>query len=516
MWLPVFSQHEALKNAPWGGAVARILTAALEAVEPGEAVRRQVQRGGEALSIGGRVYDLRRFRRVWIVGAGKAGAPMARSMAAILGDRLAGGLVIVKEGHAGRLDGSLQLPNSFGHSASLDVGGLSDNRRPPALAQPDGSLRSHSASLEGEEQDGYLRLHAASLDVGGGLRLVEAGHPIPDERGARGAAQIADLLARLGEDDLVICMISGGGSALLVSPAPGVELAELQALTEALLASGASIDEINSLRKHLEQLKGGGLARLAAPATLATLILSDVVGDPLDVIASGPTVPDPSGYADAWKVVERYQMQNRLPEGVADRLRRGLTGELPETPKPGDPLFERVHNVIIGNNLGAAQAALRQAEVEGFHTLLLTTRLQGEARQAGRFLAAILQQIAASGLPVPRPACLLAGGETTVSVKGNGLGGRNQELALGAVEDLAGLEQVALATLATDGGDGPTDAAGAIATGGTLARARQLGLDPADCLARNDAYHFFDPLGDLIRTGPTQTNVTDLAFLFAF
>ncbi len=466
MWLPVFSQHETLKTAPWGGAVARILAAALEAAEPGEAVRRQAQRRGERLSIAGREYNLGRFRRVWIVGAGKAGAPMAQSMAAILGDRLAGGLVIVKEGHTGR---------------------------------PAGAQKNLPASLET-----------------GGLRLVEAGHPIPDERGAAGAAQIAALLAGLGQDDLVICLISGGGSALLVSPAPGIALADLQTLTQDLLASGASIDEINTLRKHLEQLKGGGLARLAAPASLATLILSDVVGDPLDVIASGPTVPDPTSFADAWAVVERYGLQDRLPAGLADRLRRGCRGELPDTPKPGDPLFERVQNVIIGSNLGAAQAALRQAQAEGFHTLLLTSQLQGEARQAGRFLAAILRQIAASGQPLPRPACLAAGGETTVTLRGDGLGGRNQELALGAVCDLAGLEQAALVALATDGGDGPTDAAGAIVTGQTLERARQLGLNPAHFLARNDAYHFFDPLGDLIRTGPTHTNVTDLAFLFAF
>lgn len=466
MWLPVFSQHETLKTAPWGGAVARILAAALQAVEPGEAVRRQASRLGDRLIIAGREYDLGRFRGVWIVGAGKAGAPMARSMAAVLGDRLAGGLVIVKEGHLGETGGSLQSP---------------------------------SASPGSEK-----------------LHWVEAGHPLPDERGVAGAAQIAALLANLGGDDLVICLISGGGSALMVSPAPGVALADLQALTQSLLASGASIDEINTLRKHLEQLKGGGLARLAAPAHLVTLILSDVVGDPLDVIASGPTVPDPTTFADAWAVVERYGLQDRLPAGLADHLRRGCRGELPETPKPGDPLFERVQNVIIGSNLGAAQAALRQAQAEGFHTLLLTSQLQGEARQAGRFLAAILRQVDASGQPLPRPACLAAGGETTVTLRGDGLGGRNQELALGAVCDLAGLDSVALVALATDGGDGPTDAAGAIVTGQTLGRARQLGLDPAHFLARNDAYRFFDPLGDLIRTGPTHTNVTDLAFLFAF
>lgn len=457
MWRSAFSRLSALQGTPWGEAVARILSAALEAVEPGEAVARHLQRRGARLYAAGRQFDLRRYRRVWIVGAGKAGAPMAQRAAAILGDALAGGLVIVKEGHAGA----------------------------PAALPPR-------------------------------LRLLEAGHPIPDARGVAAAQQIADLLAGMTADDLVICLISGGGSALLVSPAPGLALADLQALTAALLACGASIDEINTLRKHLEQLKGGGLARLAHPATLITLILSDVVGDPLEVIASGPTVPDPTTFADAWEVLQRYRLVEALPAALIERLQRGLRGELPETPKPGDPLFAAVHNQIIANNHIAAEAALRQAQSEGFHTLLLTAHLQGEARQAGRFLAAILRQIAASGQPLPRPACLAVGGETTVTLIGDGLGGRNQELALGAVADLGGLERAALIALATDGGDGPTDAAGAVVTGETLARARRLGLDPRAFLARNDAYHFFDPLGDLIRTGPTQTNVCDLALLFAF
>jgi glycerate 2-kinase len=488
-WLPVFSQLEALKTAPWGDKVARILSAALEAVEPGTAVARSLQRRGERLLVAGREYDLERYRRIWIVGAGKAGAPMARSAAGILGERLSGGLVIVKEGYAGG---------------------------PPAVfnctqtASAPGSLRLHSASQEPHRRSGRGNAHPA------GLRLIEAGHPLPDERGIQGAQQIADLLAGLNAEDLVICLISGGGSALLVSPAPGLSLADLQALTSALLACGASIDEINTLRKHLEQLKGGGLARLASPASLVTLILSDVVGDPLDVIASGPTVPDPTTYAAAWEIIERYGLAGKLPSELVERLQSGRRGELPETPKPGEAVFENVQNVVVGGNLTAARAALEQAQREGFHSLLLTTRLQGEARQAGRFLAAILSQIAADGQPVARPACLVAGGETTVTLTGGGLGGRNQELALGALADLAGLEQVALVTLATDGGDGPTDAAGAIVTGRSLARAQQMGLDPRLYLARNDAYYFFERLGDLIRTGPTQTNVTDLAFLFAF
>jgi hydroxypyruvate reductase len=293
-------------------------------------------------------------------------------------------------------------------------------------------------------------------------------------------------------------------------------LGDLQALTARLLACGATIQEINALRKHLEDVKGGQLARLASPARVAALILSDVVGSPLEVIASGPTTPDPSTYQDSLAILERYGLRGEAPAAILERLERGRDGALPETPKPGDPLFDRVQNAIIGSNLQAAEAALDEAQSLGFHTLLLTTYLQGEARHAGGFMGGILQQIAASGQPVARPALVVAGGETTVTLHGAGLGGRNQELALGAAAALDGLEDVALITLATDGGDGPTDAAGAVVSGETLRRARALGLDPASALARNDSYPFFQSLGDLVMTGPTQTNVNDLVFLFAF
>jgi len=331
-----------------------------------------------------------------------------------------------------------------------------------------------------------------------------------------GARRIAHLLTNVTEEDLVICLISGGGSALLVSPAPGLSLGDLQRLTSLLLSCGADINEINTLRKHLEQLKGGGLVRLAFPAKLITLILSDVVGNPLEVIASGPTVPDSSTFEDAYQVLQRYSILEQTPPSILAYLERGLRGEIPDTPKEGDKTLVNVQNVIIGDNFQAAQAALQQAQAEGFNAMLLTTSLQGEARQAGRFLASIARQITETGQPLLRPACLVVGGETSVTVTGSGLGGRNQELALSAVADLAKLPDIALITLATDGGDGPTDAAGAIVTGETLKRARRMGLDPDDFLARNDAYHFFEPLGDLLKPGPTQTNVNDLTFVFAF
>jgi glycerate 2-kinase len=263
-------------------------------------------------------------------------------------------------------------------------------------------------------------------------------------------------------------------------------------------------------------VKGGQLARRAAPAKVISLILSDVVGDSLEVIASGPTVPDGSTYAQALDILEKYNLKHKTAKPILDILSQGCAGEIPETPKPGDRLFQNVQNVIVGSNCIAAQAAKEQAQAEGFNTLLLTTYLQGEARQAGMFLGSILRQIVVTGEPLARPACVITGGETTVTLQGSGCGGRNQELALGAVSELRDLEDVALLSLATDGGDGPTDAAGAAATGQTMSRALAAGLSPADNLTRNDSYHFFKTLDDLFITGPTQTNVNDLQFLFAF
>ncbi|MGB9754297.1 glycerate kinase type-2 family protein [Roseiflexus castenholzii] len=447
-----------LRSLPHGAAVTRILAAAVAAVEPGAAVRRFLRRDGERLIAGDRVYHLRDFDRCWIVGAGKAGAPMAAAAASILGERVTGGVVVVKEGHVA--------------AESL------------AVLQP-------------------------RIDV------IEAGHPIPDARGVAAGERIADLLQRTGERDLVLALISGGGSALLTRPAPGITLDDLQRLTGLLLACGASIHEINTLRRHLDTLKGGGLARLAAPAAVVTLVLSDVVGDPLDVIASGPTVADPTTFADALGVLERYELVPQTPVALLERLRRGARGEIDETPKPGDPVLVRVHNLIIGSNRLAAEAALAAARNEGFNTLLLTTFLQGEARVVGRVLAAIAREMLVSNQPIPRPACVIAGGETTVTLRGDGLGGRNQELALAAAADLAGIPGALLVTLATDGGDGPTDAAGAVVSDTTIRRAAALGIDAAAALARNDSYPFFAALDDLLKPGPTQTNVNDLAIVVA-
>jgi hydroxypyruvate reductase len=324
------------------------------------------------------------------------------------------------------------------------------------------------------------------------------------------------LLGTTTASDLVICVISGGGSALLTLPVDGISLDDLQRTTDALLRSGATINQINVVRKHLDVVKGGGLARLAAPAQLLTLVLSDVVGNPLDAIASGPTVGDTSTFADAVRVFDQYGLWSDLPEAVVARIRRGAAGELADTPKPGDPLFANSQTVVVGSNLLACEAAARAASEAGCHTLVLTTFVEGEAREAGRVLAGVLREVDASGHPLSRPACIVAGGETTVTIRGAGKGGRNQELALSAAFGLRGLERVLLASIGTDGSDGPTDAAGAWVDGSTLARAAAAGLDPSASLAANDSYTFFDTLGGLIRTGPTQTNVNDLYLLFAY
>lgn len=456
-----------INAAPWGARVRRVLQAALEAVDPVQIVQRSLRISDGNELIAGREdstrsYYLPDYENIYLLGAGKAAVPMGLAAAQLLGEQLTAGVLVTKSGHA-------RLPETA--------------ERPRAWER---------------------------------VQLLEASHPVPDESSVQATARLLELARSAREADLVLCMISGGGSALLTHPAGDVRLQDLQKLTEALLASGATIQEINALRKHLDEVKGGGLVTATNKATILTLVLSDVIGDPLDVIASGPTAPDSSTYDDAWAVLERYHLLKQVPDVIRQHLQAGRQGAAADTPKPGADLFERVQNLVIGSNRLAANAALAQARLEGFHPLLLTTYLQGEARYAGQMLAGIARQIEASGEPLPRPACLVAGGETTVTVTGSGLGGRNQELALGAVMDLADLEQILFVALATDGDDGPTDAGGATVSGDTLKRARELNLDPLEFLRNNDAYHFFEPLDDLLKPGPTQTNVNDLAFLFAF
>jgi len=337
------------------------------------------------------------------------------------------------------------------------------------------------------------------------VRIREAGHPLPDERGLAATEELLALASSAGPEDLVLALISGGGSALLTKPAPGVSLADLQKLTDLLLASGAEIGEINQLRQRLDVVKGGGLARVVSPANLAALILSDVVGDPLELIASGPTVITASPKQAALATVRKYALEDHLPGSIRSALRR------PPLPPfaPNQP-----NNILVGNNETAGRAAMAEAQRLGYQAELLTTRLKGEASEVGRAYGQRLRQFASQ--MAPRPAVWVAGGETTVTLSGGGLGGRNQELALAAVAALDGLPAAALVALATDGGDGPTDAAGAVITGETLARAQALGLDPDIFLHNNDSYHFFRQLGDGLTPGPTRTNVNDLLFLFCF
>ncbi|MBC8509957.1 MAG: glycerate kinase [Chloroflexi bacterium] len=445
-----------LRSSSHGERIARILTAAINAVDPANAVAKHLKYHDDQLIVGSESYDLEAVQHVFLLGIGKASLPMAQAASQILGDRLTKSILITKSQRS-----QLSIDNSQ-------------------------------------------------------FTIICSSHPIPDERSIEGAQRIIELLQTTTPDDLVIFLISGGGSALLTAPVPEVSLADLQILNKLLLACGADIHHINTIRKHISQVKGGNLARLAYPAQVISLILSDVIGDPLDVIASGPTVPDPTTFADALDVIEKYKLAQDMPASILAYLWSGAAGEILETPKEDDPILKRTQNIIVGNNLKAARAARDCAQREGFHALLLTTRLKGEARQIGPLMASIAHQINSTGDPVPRPACIIAGGETTVTLQGNGLGGRNQELALSAVEELAGLTDVFLISLATDGEDGPTDAAGAVVSGNTLSQANHRGLNHAEFLSRNAAYDFFDPLGDLLKPGATMTNVNDLSFIFAF
>jgi len=345
------------------------------------------------------------------------------------------------------------------------------------------------------------------------IRVREASHPVPDERGVAGTLEILELLEGAGPRDLVLCLISGGGSALLIAPAEGVSLPDKQATTRSLLACGATIHEINTIRKHLSRAKGGQLARAAHPARMLSLILSDVVGDDLDVIGSGPTVPDRSSFQDSLDIFKRYEIWERIPAPVRERVSQGVKGLLPETPKPGDPAFDGCAQVLVGSCLRALAAAAEGAERLGYRSLILSSKVEGEAREVAKAFAAIGKELLSSGHPLKPPACILTGGETTVTLQGEGRGGRNQEFVLAGALALDGTERVVVLAGGTDGTDGPTDAAGALADGLTIRRAKALGMDPHAFLKRSDSYHFFKPLDDLIITGPTRTNVMDVYML---
>jgi glycerate 2-kinase len=424
-----------------------IFLAGIAAVDPEQAVRNLLSLQGDILKAGRTVLKLHPAGRVFLVGAGKAAGPMAAAVEKVLGERLTRGVVVTKYGH--------------GHP-----------------------------------------LHQT--------QLLEAGHPVPDDNGLAAGREIIDILQQAEKRDLVIVVLSGGGSALLPAPPPAVSLQEKMAVTRMLLGCGADIGEINSVRKHLSLLKGGGMARLADPARIVTLILSDVVGDPLDIIASGPTVPDRSTFADALAVLHRYHIEGQVPGPVISYLQKGASGVIVETAKPDAPFFRRTVNLLAGNNTTAIFAAAARARQLGYNTLVLSTTITGETRPVAAMHAALAREIVATGNPVPAPACLLSGGETTVTLRGKGQGGRNQEFSLAASLEIQGFDDVLVLSAGTDGTDGPTDAAGAFADGTTVKRGEEIGRDPYQHLENNDAYPFFAALGDLLTTGPTNTNVMDL------
>ena len=433
-------------------AAAAILAEGLQAADPARLVRRNLVLRGGKLEAGGTVHRLGRGRLV-LVAAGKAAATMARAAEDVLGDQLSAGLAV--------------------------------DTSPAA---------------------GLTRV---------GLRV--AGHPVPDERGLAAASELETMVRGLGRDDLLLVLLSGGASALLPAPVAGLTLEDKALVTSQLLRAGATIRELNTVRKHLSRLKGGGLARAAAPARCVCLVLSDVVGDDLSTIASGPTVPDPTSYQEALATLESRGATASVPASVLRHLRAGASGDAPETPKPGDAVFRGVTTRIIGSNRLSVEAAAREARRQGLKVVVLTTRLEGEAREVARVLVAMLRECVETGRPATPPVCLIAGGETTVTVRGDGRGGRNQELAMAAAGPLASFPAPAVvACLATDGVDGMSRAAGGVVDDETLGRARGLGLASlADFLAANDSEAFLASLGDLIVTGPTGTNVVDLAVLLA-
>jgi glycerate 2-kinase len=341
------------------------------------------------------------------------------------------------------------------------------------------------------------------------IEVREAGHPLPDENGRKAAGEIIDLLRGAEDRTLVLCLVSGGGSALLVSPCEGISLSDKQEVTGLLMKAGADIHELNTVRKHLSGVKGGRLAAAAYPARVLSLIISDVIGDNLDVIASGPTSPDGSTYADALSVLEKYAVRSRTPRGVIEVLEKGAAGRLPETPKEGQPVFDKVENIIVGSNRTALDAAKKMAESLGFDAEILSSEVQGEAKEVGHEFAKKAIGIKNVGRSA-RPVCLISGGETTVTVRGGGLGGRNMEMALAFALGIDGVDGISFLSAGTDGTDGPTDAAGAVVDGNTVKRGEEQGMSAAEYLVNNDSYHYFKKAGGLLITGPTGTNVMDV------
>jgi glycerate-2-kinase len=427
-----------------------IFMEAVKAADPYRCIQNMVSANDDSIIIGQDTYHQSTFKKIFVIGGGKASARMGQALEDVLGERITGGWINTKDGH--------------------------------------------SVPLK------HITVH-------------ECSHPVPDARGMYGTKKIIDILSEADEQSLVICLLSGGGSALMPAPCEGVTLEEKQQVTKLLLGTGATIGELNAIRKHLSILKGGGMARLVFPARLHVLILSDVIGDKLDIIASGPAVSDSSTFADCIEICIRRGIMEKLPSRVRERLNKGIKGMVPETAKPDDSYLSFAANTLIGNNRISVAAAEMTACSLGFNTLVLSTFLEGEASELGKFFASIASEIRISGNPIPAPACIIGGGETTVTVRGNGQGGRNQEMALSAARFLSGMDDVVFLSGGTDGTDGTTDAAGGIVDGGTVKRGKAKGLSIDDFLNNNDSYTYLRETGDIMVTGPTGTNVMDVQIL---
>jgi len=437
------------------GVAARLRRHALRAVEaairdvtPRNSLKRNIRRRGSKLVVANRRVDLKRFERILVLGAGKASIGMAEYIEEVLGDFIS--------------EGAIVAPRELAEKARLEK-----------------------------------------------LEVLPSTHPIPSELGVKAASRILEYAEAVGEKTLTLFLLSGGASALLPMPADPVTLQDKVEVTKLLLASGANIDEVNAVRKHISGIKGGLLGRRLSKGLVISLIISDVVGDKLETIGSGPTAPDPTTFKDAYEVLNKYGLWDKIPESVRHRIRLGLDGRVEETPKPGDPIFKRITNLIVASVGDACKAAEKYLRSKGYRSMTLTRFMEGEAREIGVFAAGLLRQLSERR----GKHAIVMGGETTVTVKGKGTGGRNQELALSASIKLRGLKNCCLVSVGTDGVDGPTDAAGAIVDGETYQDALRLGLNPAEFLAENDSNTFFKRVGGLITTGYTGTNVGDVVLL---
>jgi glycerate 2-kinase len=434
--------------------VLAAMNEALAAADPARIVRKHLRLDRQILRADKLRFSLKEYRRLFVIGGGKASGYMAEEVEKLLGKWITRGLVIIP-----------------------------DYMRPKPRAR-------------------RIRYHRGT-------------HPIPTRKGMEGVLAMLDLVENVSRDDMVIVLLSGGGSALMPLPIEGIGLIDEARVTSLLLKSGASIEEINIVRKHLSQIKGGGLAARLYPATVLTLIISDVVGDKIEAIASGPTAPDPTTYKDAEQVLKEYDLWSQIPTKARNVITDGLSGSIRDTPKPTDSVFRRVHNLIVGNNRESCQAAATAMTKSGYRTQVLSIETTGEAAEAGRIFGSAARDLRYNAIPFAPPAALVAGGETTVTVRGKGKGGRNQELVLAAAEKINGSDGIVIGSFATDGIEGQTDAAGALADGTTVARSMKLRMDPEDYLRNNDSYHYFSRLKDLVITGPTGTNVNDITILAA-